>query len=50
MLKKENFSIVCDLAYKSASNVNRNKLALKFKLLSDEDLVTSAAFIQAVKS
>ncbi len=48
-LKKYGYKIVCDKVDNNATGINRKKLASTFKNLSDEDLVTSGAFIQAVK-
>jgi len=49
ILEEEGFKIVCDIKYKSKSDLNRDKLASRFKSISDSDLTTSGAFIQAVK-
>lgn len=49
ILKKEGYRIVCDKKIKSESSLNRNDLASRFKSISDDDLTTSGAFIQAVK-
>ena len=49
LLKKENFKILCDIKIKSRSNINRDNLARRFRSISDDDITTSGAFIQAVK-
>lgn len=49
ILREEKFRIVCDRTIKTTSNIKRNDLARKFKHITDEDLITSGAFIQAVK-
>lgn len=48
-LREQGFEIVCDTVVRSESRLSRKDLALPFRSLSDEDLVTSGAFIQAVK-
>src|SRR6516164_1896744 len=49
LLEKENFRIVCNKTVKSESKLPKNILARRFRLMSDGDLNTSGAFIQAVK-
>jgi hypothetical protein len=49
ILKEQNFNIVCDQLVKSKSNFTRRDLARKFKSITDDDLITSGSFIQAVK-
>ena len=48
LLEKYNFKIICNIKTKSDSVLRKEKLALRFKNLSDEDFVTSDVFIQAV--
>lgn len=48
LLKKEGFQVVCDRAVKTPSNLTKDKLAPKFRSITDDDLTTSGAFIQAV--
>jgi len=48
-LKKYGFEIVCDVRFEKASKIKQKHLASQFKSLSEEDLITSGAFIQAVK-
>ncbi len=43
------FRVVCDMKTTDASRIARRKLAPRFSTISDEDLVTSSAFILAVK-
>jgi hypothetical protein len=49
ILERAGFSIVCDQTVKSHSNLERRALAHRFRSISDDDLTTSGAFIQAVK-
>ena len=47
-LEHFDFRILCDLKVKSQSSVARSRLAPRFNHLSDDELTTSGAFIQAV--
>ena len=49
ILKQIGFKIVCNKTVQTPSNITRQKLASKFKYLTDEDLITSGTFIQAKK-
>ena len=49
ILKEENFSVVCDKRIESKSSLTKSSLAPRFRSISDDDLITSGAFIQAVK-
>ena len=49
ILREEGFEIVCDKTMKSKSGIPRKRLARGFQNLSDDDLTTSAAFIQAIR-
>ena len=49
ILEEEGFNIVCDKKTKLKSHIARNKLAQRFKDISDDDLTTSSSFIQAIK-
>jgi hypothetical protein len=49
MLREQGFRIVCDQAVMSASRLTRNDLAQKYASITDNDLVISDTFIQAVK-
>lgn len=49
-LNKLGFSIVCDKTDYDSSGVPRRRLAPEFENITDDDLHTSGAFIQAVKS
>jgi hypothetical protein len=49
LLEKSNFEVVCDLKIKTPSNIHRKTLAPQFSSMSDDDLTTSSAFIQAIK-
>lgn len=48
-LIEEGFKVVCDKTIKSDSNYTTNDLAPRFRCISGDDLITSGAFIQAVK-
>lgn len=49
ILKEEKFRVVCDKIIKSKTSLTKAELAPRFKSISDNDLNTSGAFIQAVK-
>jgi len=49
ILKEEGFRIVCDKQRKEKSRISRDELAPKFKSISNDDLTTRGAFIQAIK-
>lgn len=49
LLQKFGFEVVCDMKTKDTSEIERKHLASRFKNMSDDDLITSTAFIQAVK-
>lgn len=49
ILKEEGYSVVCDKKINTKSNINKDDLATRFKAISDDDLTTSGALIQAVK-
>jgi hypothetical protein len=49
LLEKSGFQVVVDKAAISKSNLTRQDLAKEFKSITDEDLITSGSFIQAVK-
>ena len=49
LMEKYNFKIVCDNTIENMSGIDRSELAPQFKNLSDIDMYTSGAFIQAVK-
>jgi hypothetical protein len=48
ILKEEGYRVVCDKIFKSKSGLTKTALAPRFKSISDDDLTTSGAFIQAV--
>lgn len=48
LLQRSGFEMICDLREKDPSGISREKLAKRFQNLSDDDLLTSGAFIQAV--
>ena len=47
LLNETNFEISCDLKIKTSSEIDRKELAPRFKNMSEDDLTTSGAFIQA---
>lgn len=49
LLRKFGFDIVCDMQIKDNSCIQRRRLAPRFKNMSDNDLITVGAFIQATK-
>jgi len=49
ILEEEGYRVVIDNKIKSKSSITRDNLASRFKSISDDDLTTSGAFIQAVK-
>jgi predicted SAM-dependent methyltransferase len=49
LLTKNGFQRVCDHRIISTSSIRRKQLSRRFRNLSDEDLMTSSAFMQAVK-
>jgi len=49
LINKCGFRIVCDNKVQTASGIMRKHLSKQYKQLSDDDLITSGAFIQAVK-
>ncbi|MBU0533647.1 MAG: class I SAM-dependent methyltransferase [Candidatus Omnitrophica bacterium] len=49
LIHKAGFEIICDIQYKNKSRIQKKYLKSKFKYLSDDDLTTTGAFIQAVK-
>lgn len=49
LMRESGFRIVADDPVRRHSNVSRRQLAPRFAQLTDEDLVTADAFIQAVK-
>jgi hypothetical protein len=50
LLEEERFVVVCDRTTRLESNLRRDDLAPKFRLMSEEDLTTSCAFIQATRT
>jgi SAM-dependent methyltransferase len=49
LLRKHGFEIVGELPYQDQRGIGRDQLAPPFRHLSDDDLVTRCAFVQAVK-
>lgn len=50
LLREEGFALVCDRRIETISTLTRDDLAPRFRSIADEDLVTSGAFIQAVRA
>ncbi|MEW6556090.1 MAG: methyltransferase domain-containing protein [Elusimicrobiota bacterium] len=48
-IQKVGFEIVCSINTTDISGITREQLAARFKNMSNDDLTTSSAFIQAVK-
>lgn len=49
LLTKYNFKIICDQKIQHTGGIKREKVSSKFKSISDDDLITCGAFIQALK-
>jgi hypothetical protein len=49
LLKRSGFRIVGEQLVRIPSNVTRQQLARRFQFLTDDDLTTTDAFIQAIK-
>lgn len=49
LLKSCRFKIVCILPERNTKGINRSQLAKRFKFISDEDMVTSSAYIISLK-
>ncbi|MDA8136953.1 MAG: methyltransferase domain-containing protein [Desulfobacteraceae bacterium] len=49
ILKEQGFKLLCDKKTQSKSNYTLDDLSQRFKSITDEDLITSGAFIQAIK-
>lgn len=49
LLRRLGLEIVCDVMIRTHAGIHREQLAPRFRSLSDEDLTTSGAFVQAVK-
>ncbi|MCI0338109.1 MAG: methyltransferase domain-containing protein [Acidobacteria bacterium] len=49
LLLEEGFKVVCDQTIKSKSPITKRSLSGRFRNMSDEDLTTTDAFIQAIK-
>ena len=50
LLKEAGFDVVCDRASKTESVLRRDELASRFRSITDDDLTTGGAFVQAVKT
>ena len=48
-IEKYGFEVVCETRDRDTSRIKRERLAPRFRALSDDDLTTSGVFIQAVK-
>ncbi len=49
LLESVGFKIICDLKTKDFTGIQRSSLAPRFNDISDDDLTTKTAFIQAIK-
>lgn len=49
LMQKYGFEVVCNVKIKDTSGIQRKNLTSRIKNMSDDDLTTSGAFIQAVK-
>jgi SAM-dependent methyltransferase len=49
LMEDNGFKIVCDHKISDMTGIKRSQLAPRFRNLSDDDLTTSGAFIQAIK-
>lgn len=49
LMQKCGFEVIYDMKAKDTSGIDRKSLSSRFKNMSDDDLITSTAFIQAVK-
>jgi predicted SAM-dependent methyltransferase len=49
LMRRIGFEVVCDRKVQEASPITRQQLAAEFQRLTDDDLVTSGAFIQALR-
>jgi len=49
VIKRAGFKIIIDITSKRTGGIDRQLCATQFKNMSDEDMVTSSAFIQAAK-
>lgn len=50
IMLEQGFAVICDEKYLLQSKISRKNLAPRFRYFSDEDLITSGAFIQARKA
>jgi len=50
ILKEQGYRVVCDRKIRTESNITRDDLAPRWRSISDDDMTTSGAFIQAVKT
>jgi hypothetical protein len=49
ILSEEGYRVLCDVKFKSESSLTTDDLAPRFQSISNDDLTTGGAFIQAVK-
>lgn len=49
ILEKEGFKILCEKKFRLESTLTKEELAPRFRCISDDDVTTSGAFIQAIK-
>jgi hypothetical protein len=48
-MTRTGFDIICDITIEDTSGIRRKQLSTRFKNIPDTDLITSGAFIQALK-
>jgi hypothetical protein len=49
LMNEHGFKVIAESSVKLKSNLSRNDLAERFRSISDDDLITSAFFVQAIK-
>lgn len=49
LLKENHFDVVCDIKSQAESGIRQNQLVSEFMYITDDDLITQTAFIQARK-
>lgn len=49
LLEKEGFKLITNISYRLESKLQKKQLAPQFQSMSDDDLITSGAFVQGMK-
>jgi hypothetical protein len=49
LLLEAGFELLCDEAVPAATRIARSELAAEYQTMTDDDLATAGAFIQAVR-